>query len=76
MTIKLKIVQFARGFGLELPRELLERLGVDRDGVLHATELPDGIKLTPNDPELEAQMQTAESLMRDDREVLKRLVRY
>lgn len=76
MTIKLKIIQFARGLGLELPRELLERLGVDRDGVLHATELPDGIKLTPHDPELEEQMQVADALMREDREVIKRLVRY
>lgn len=76
MTIKLKIIQLARGFGLELPRELLEKLGVDRDGVLHATEMDDGVKLTPNDPELEQQMQTAQDLMRDDREVIKRLVRY
>ena len=76
MTIKLKIIQLARGFGLELPRELLERLGVDRDGVLHATQMADGVKLTPNDPELEEQMRVAEGLMRDDREVLKRLVRY
>ncbi|HZP13138.1 MAG TPA: AbrB/MazE/SpoVT family DNA-binding domain-containing protein [Nevskiaceae bacterium] len=76
MTIKLKIIQMVRGFGLELPRELLEKLGVDRDGVLHATELPDGVKLTPNDPELEEQMQIAEAFLRDDREVIKRLVRY
>jgi hypothetical protein len=76
VTIKLKIVQLARGLGLELPRELLERLGVDRDGVLHATELPDGVKLTPNDPELEEQLQIADSLMHEDREVIKRLVRY
>lgn len=75
MTIKLKIVQVGRGAGVELPRELLDKLGLDGNGVLHVTELPDGIKLTPNDPELDEQMQVAESLMRDDRDVLKRLAK-
>ena len=75
MTIKLRIIQVGRGAGVELPRDLLDKLGLDSNGVLHVTELPDGIKLTPNDPELDEQMQVAESLMRDDRDVLKRLAK-
>ena len=75
MTIKLKIIQVGRGAGVELPRELLAKLGVDGSGVLHVTELPDGLKLTPHDPELDEQMQVAERVMRDDRDVLKRLAR-
>jgi putative addiction module antidote len=76
VTIKLTIVPVGRSAGVELPREILQKLGVDRGAVLHVTELPDGIKLTPNDPALEEQMQVADSLIRDDREVIKRLVRY
>lgn len=76
MTIKLTIVPLARGVGVELPREILDRLGVDRGGVLHVSELPDGIKLTPNDPALEEQVQVADGLLREDRDVIKRLIRY
>jgi len=75
MTVKLKITQVGRSAGVELPRELLEKLGVDKGDVLHVTELPDGLKLTPRDPELEEQTGAAESVMREDREVLKRLAR-
>jgi putative addiction module antidote len=58
-----------------LPRELLQRLGVDKGDTLHVTEVPDGIKLTQRDPEFEEQMRVAESVMRDDRDVLKRLAK-
>ena len=76
MTTKLPITAVGRALGVELPRDLLDKLGVAEGDVLHVSELPDGIKLTPNDPELEEQMRVAESVLREDREVLKRLVRY
>jgi len=37
------------------------------------TELPDGFKLAPFDPKLAKQMEAAERVMREDRNVLRKL---
>lgn len=71
--MKLKITTIGNSAGVILPRELLARLRVDKGDVLHAIELADGVKLTPFDPELAAQMEVAEKVMRDDRSVLRKL---
>jgi hypothetical protein len=47
---------------------------VAREGdALYATELPDGIKLTPFDPKLAGQMEVAEKVMRKRRTLLRKL---
>jgi putative addiction module antidote len=71
--MKLKITTIGNSAGVILPKELLARLRVDKGDALHAIELADGIKLTPFDPELAAQMEVAEKVMRDDRSVLRKL---
>jgi putative addiction module antidote len=71
--MKLKITTIGNSAGVILPKELLARLRVDKGDSLHAIELKDGIKLTPFDPELAAQMEVAEKVMRDDRSVLRKL---
>jgi putative addiction module antidote len=71
--MKLKITAIGNSAGVILPKELLARLRVEKGDALHATELPDGIKLTPFDPELAAQMEVAEQVMRDDRAMLRKL---
>jgi putative addiction module antidote len=71
--MKLKITAIGNSAGVILPKELLARLRVEKGDALHATELPDGIKLPPFDPELAAQMEVAEQVMRDDRAMLRKL---
>ena len=71
--MKLKITAIGNSAGVILPKELLARLRVDRGDALHAIELADGIKLTPFDPELAAQMEVAEKVMRKRRVLLKKL---
>lgn len=71
--MKLKITTIGNSAGVILPKELLARLRVDKGDALHAIELTDGIKLTPFDPELAAQMEVAEKVMREDRGVLRKL---
>jgi putative addiction module antidote len=71
--MKLKITAIGNSAGVILPKELLARLRVDKGDALHAIELKDGIKLTPFDPQLAAQMEVAEKVMRDDRAVLRKL---
>ena len=73
--MKLKITTVGNSAGVILPRELLTRLRVDKGDLLYATELPDGVKLTPFDPELADQMDVAERVMREDRNVLRKLAK-
>ncbi|MDE3071780.1 MAG: AbrB/MazE/SpoVT family DNA-binding domain-containing protein [Pseudomonadota bacterium] len=71
--MKLKITTVGNSVGVVLPRELLARLRVAKGDTLYVTELPDGIKLAPFDPGFAAKMEVAERVMREDRDVLKRL---
>jgi len=73
--MKLKITTVGNSAGVILPRELLARLRVEKGDALYATELPDGVKLTPFDPQLAEQMDVAERVMREDRNVLRKLAR-
>ena len=52
---------------------LLARLRVDKGDELYALETPDGIRLTAFDPELAAQMEVAEQVMRKRRSLLNTL---
>jgi putative addiction module antidote len=71
--MKLKITAIGNSAGLILPRELLARLRVDKGDELYALETPDGIRLTTYDPELAAQMEVAEEVMRKRRSLLNKL---
>ena len=71
--MKLKITAIGNSAGLILPKELLARLRVEKGDALYAVELADGIKLTAFDPELAAQMEVAERVMRKRRTLLKKL---
>lgn len=73
--MKLKITTIGNSAGVILPRELLARLRVAKGDALYATELADGIKLTPYDPKLAGQMEVAERVMREDRNVLRKLAK-
>ena len=71
--VKLKLTTIGNSTGLILPKEILERLHVDKGDVLYVLETPNGIELIPYDPEFAPQMEAAENVMREDRDVLKRL---
>ena len=73
--MKLKITTIGNSAGVILPKELLARLRVEKGDSLFATELPDGVKLTPFDPDLAGQMEVAERVMREDRNVLRKLAK-
>jgi putative addiction module antidote len=69
----LRLTAIGNSTGLILPKELLERLRVGRGDSLTVTETPTGIALTPFDPEFDRRMELAEQIMREDRDVLRRL---
>jgi putative addiction module antidote len=71
--MKLKITTIGNTAGLILPKELLARLRLAKGDTLFATELPDGIKLSPFDPKLARKMEIAERVMRRRRTLLRKL---
>ena len=73
MITSLKITTVGNSTGVVLPREILERLRVSKGDRLYVLETPNGIELVPYDPEFARQMETAERVMREDRNVLRKL---
>jgi putative addiction module antidote len=73
MASTLKLIQIGNSTGVILPKELLEKLRVDRGDSLHVMEAPNGVVLSAHNPELERQLDVAERIMREDREILHKL---
>ena len=73
MISKMKITTVGNSVGIVLPRDILERLRVGKGDMLCATETPDGIELRAYDEEFNEQMAIAEQVMREDRDVLRKL---
>jgi putative addiction module antidote len=69
----LKLTAVGNSVGIILPKELLEKLRVDQGDTLYMIETQNGIELIPDNPELAAQMEIAERIMQEDRDVLRRL---
>lgn len=72
MTI-VKLTTVGNSTGIVLPKELLERLRVQKGDHLFVIETPNGIELTPYDPAVAEQLDAAERIMREDRDILKKL---
>lgn len=69
----LKVTTVGNSTGVVLPRALLQHLRVAKGDTLYVLETPNGIELTSYDPGFAAQMDAAEQVMREDRDVLKKL---
>lgn len=73
MATTVKLIAIGNSTGIILPKEILEKLRVSKGDTLHVLETPDGIKLTAFDETLSMQLDVAERVMREDRDILKRL---
>jgi len=73
MTTALKITTIGNSAGIILPKEMLERLRVEKGDTLLAIETPNGIELTAYDPSVAKQIEVAEGVMRKYRDVLRKL---
>lgn len=71
--MKLKVTTVGNSTGVILPKELLEKLRIAKGDSLYVTETPRGVELSPYDEEFSAQIEIAEAIMREDRDVLRKL---
>ena len=70
---RLKVTTVGNSVGVVLPKEVLARLRVEKGDILYTTETPNGIELSAYNPTFAEQVDTAEAIMRDNRDVLKKL---
>jgi len=73
--VKLKVTTVGSSAGVVLPKEVLARLKVGKGDTLFLMESPEGYRITPYDPEFEEQMELAQRVMRQRRNVLKELAK-
>ena len=73
MTNKLKVTTVGSSTGVVLPREILAKLRVEKGDSLYVHETPNGIELTPYDPEFADQLEVAKRVMRANRNLLRKL---
>ncbi len=73
MTAKLKITSIGNSAGVILPKEVLEKLRVGKGDTLFLTETPTGFEISPLDEKIHRQMEVAERVMRDNRNLLHKL---
>ena len=71
----LKLTQIGNSVGVILPKEVLARLKLVKGDSLFITDTPDGLALTPYDPNFQAQMTAARDIMRKRRNVLHELAK-
>ena len=71
----LKLMQIGNSVGVILPKEVLARLKLEKGDLLHVTDTPDGVALSPYDPGFEQQMTAARAIMRKRRSVLRELAK-
>jgi putative addiction module antidote len=71
--MRLKVTTVGNSTGIILPKELLEKLRIGKGDTLFVTETSRGVELSPYDEEFARQLDIAESIMREDRDVLRKL---
>lgn len=73
MAITVKITTIGNSVGIVLPKEVLNRLHVEKGDTLFITESADGIRLTPYEQGFAEEMEAARRVMRKNRDVLRKL---
>ena len=73
MGTVVKITTVGSSVGIVLPKEILSRLHVEKGDSLYITDTPDGVQLTPYDEKFAQVMKAADKVMRENRDVLRKL---
>jgi len=71
----LKLTQIGNSIGVILPKEVLARLKLGKGDLLHVTDTPDGLALTPYDPSFDDQLEMGREFMREYRDTFRALAK-
>lgn len=72
---KLIIRKIGNSLGATFPADVLAMLQVSEGDALYLTTAPDGVRLTPYNPEFERQMEVARKVMKRRRNMLRELAK-
>ncbi len=73
MVNTVKLTTIGNSVGIVLPKEILAKLNVEKGDTLYVSETPDGISLSPYDQDFADHMKAARHVMKENRDVLRRL---
>jgi putative addiction module antidote len=73
--IALKLTKVGNSVGAIFPKELLAQMRVTAGDIIYLTESPDGVRVTPYNPNFARQMEAAEKIMKKRRGVLRKLAK-
>ena len=73
MAASVKITQIGNSVGIVLPKEILAKLNVEKGDMLFLVDTPDGVRLTPYRADFSEKVAVLEQVMRDRRDVLRKL---
>jgi len=71
----LKITQIGNSLGVILPREIIERLKLAKGDEVTVIETPNGIEITPFDPEFGRKLEAAKKVTKRYRNALRELAK-
>ena len=74
-STKIKMIKIGTSTGAIFPKELLAQLKVHQGDTLFTVETPDGLLLTPYDPEIEKQLEAGREFMREYRDTFRALAK-
>ena len=73
MATAVKITTIGNSVGIVLPKEILNRLHVEKGDSLYVTDSPEGVLLSPYNAAFARKLEAFEQVMRENRDVLKKL---
>ncbi len=75
MADNVTVRRIGNSYGVILPKAELDKLGVVEGDKLFIVRTPDGIRLTPYDPDFAKVLEATREYMRDHRDALKELAK-
>ena len=75
MAAVVKVRKVGNSLGVILTKDVVEALGVAEGDDLFAIRTPDGIRLTPNDPDFAAAIESTRDYMRRHSDALRELAK-
>jgi putative addiction module antidote len=68
-----KVIAIGNSIGIVLPKEVASRLRVEKGDILYISDSPDGVRLSAYDESFATKLDAMEQVMRENRDVLRRL---
>lgn len=71
----IKLTQIGNSVGVILPKEVLSRLKLEKGDTLYLTENPDGVTLSPYQPNFDEQVTAGREFMHEYRDTFRALAK-